>query len=191
MDLFFHILVFLGVGVPTIIFYGWIVLFAGLWWRQSRPGGSKSSARLCGALALAPLVWYGATFAGAFARVVQLSVEVLAGEPLPKLHDAPRVLVIYDAHSDWQDRLVEMGAFDTIYVSSPARTIRLENARRPGCGAGARGNVRLPNIVRARMGYLVCATETKADAVPTDGLHYNRVAHAAPAATRTGSAISN
>jgi hypothetical protein len=176
MDLFFHILVFLGVGVPTIIFYGWIVLFAGLWWRQSRPGGSKSSARLCGALALAPLVWYGATFAGAFARVVQLSVEVLAGEPLPKLHDAPRVLVIYDAHSDWQDRLVEMGAFDTIYASSPARTIRLENARRPGCGAGARGNVRLPNIVRARMGYLVCATETKADAVPTDGLHYNRVA---------------
>jgi hypothetical protein len=175
MEPFFQVLLFFGIGLPTIIFYGWIVIFAGLWGRESHASRSKSSARVYGALALAPLIWYGATFAGAFVRVAQHAGMVWAGEWLPKLHDAPRVLVLYGARADWQDHLVEMGAFDVIYVSSPARVIRLENVRRPGCDAAARGNMRLPNIHRARMGFLVCATETKADSVPIDGLHYNSV----------------
>jgi hypothetical protein len=166
----------IGYGLPTLLFYGWIVGFGRPAWRSYRRG-AKSRAALFACVALLPLVWFGAIYAAAIARNTQLEAAVRDSEALPKLTNPPRLLVVDGGRADWQDRLVEMGAFDTVYVRWPAGAVWIENVRRPGCDGGARGNVSSQNIFRARAGFLVCATEIKGHAaLPTeDGLYYRMV----------------
>lgn len=183
VELFFKFLWFLGVGLPTIMFYGWMVLFGWLALRGLRPGHSRLSALLFATLACAPIGWYGAEYAAATAKQRRLEAIVREGAQLPKLSDARRTLVIHAGRSiSWQDRLVEMGAFDTLYITGRNHMIRLANARRAGCDRGTRGNVRVQDTYRARTGFLVCATETKVDSFPTDGLHF----YLAPPQTPSG-----
>ena len=162
--------------IPTALFYGCIVLFGVLAYRSYRKG-DKLQAALFTLIALAPLIWFGGVYATAMLRNAQLEFAVRNGETLPKLTDPPRVLVVDGGRAEWQDRLVEMGAFDTVYVRWPVGVVKIENARRAGCDGTARGNIPSQNIFRARMGFLVCATETKIDRsqVPSDGLLFNLV----------------
>jgi hypothetical protein len=164
---------FLGVGLPTIMFYGWMVFFGWLALRGLRPGHSKLGALLFAVIACAPVAWYGAEYAAASFKQRRLEAVVREAANLPKLTDAPRTLVIHAGRStSWQDQLVEMGAFDALFITWRNNTIRLANTRRAGCDHGTRGNVRVQNIYRARTGFLVCATETKVSGFPADGLHF-------------------
>jgi len=163
--------VLLTVGLPTFMFYGWIVLFGWLAARQMRPGRSKLIALLCAAAAVASLGWYGAVYSADLQRNQALADVVRAAPVLPRLAPPPRVLVVHRGHIEWQDRLIEMGAFDEIYLVWQGKKTRLANARRAGCDTGTGGNHVSKNTLRARTGYLVCATETEVAAVPTEGLH--------------------
>jgi hypothetical protein len=168
---FFYFLYFLFFVLPTIMFYSWIALFGWLAARQLWPGRSKLIALLFAAAALAPLGWYGAVYAADLQRNRVLESVARAAPAMPRLAPPPRVLVVHGGHTEWQDRLIEMGAFDEIYLIWREKKTRLGNVRRAGCDTGTRGNVPSKNTLRARTGYLVCATETEVAAVPAEGLH--------------------
>jgi nitroreductase len=156
-----------GIIIPTILFYGWIAYFAFRAWRALRSERRPRSALAFAAVALAPLAWFASAYRSAVVDNEQHIAMVRDATRLPRLSDAPRVLVVHAGRSRWQDELVDMGAFETIYVTWPVETVRIENARRPGCDDATRRGV-----IRARAGFLVCATETRVDRFPADGMHF-------------------
>jgi hypothetical protein len=161
-----------AVGLPNLMFYGWIVWFGVYAVRHWRAGHSKIKAAAFGVVAILPLVWFSADFVTGIGRVVSSTRAVRDAAAMPQLANPPRTLVVHGNRVDWQDRLVEMGAFDEIYVTRDNKTAKVANARRAGCDDDPRRNVLLKDVVRARMAYLVCATETPASSYPRDGLHF-------------------
>ena len=118
-----------------------------------------------------PIIWYCVDYAAAMIKHRRLDAEVSDAQRLPKIINAPQTLTIHGGRAQWQDALVEMGAFDEIYTETHGQKLRITNARSAQCDLQSRGNVSVQNIYRARTGFLVCAVETKVDTVPESVLH--------------------
>jgi hypothetical protein len=172
MQLLTALYYFIFIGLPTLLFYGWIVLFGGYAIRQLRAGRSKAKAAALGGVALVPLVLFGVTYLTEMNRVRRLETVVREAAALPKLANPPRTLVVHGGRWETQDQLVEMGAFDEVYVTWNGKTVKLANHRHAGFDGGNLHSIPSQNIFRARMGYLVRATETPSDSYPRDGLHF-------------------
>lgn len=157
---------------PTLLLYGWVVVFLVM---SVRAGQARSAPRcsLYCALALAPVAWFGVVYAAAVSRHRDVDARVVAAQSLPVLRDAPRTLVIHGTSPDqWHRDLVDMGAFDEVYVVGGTDVRRLATARRAGCDKGAVGGfMYYQDILRARTGFLVCASSVNVSAYPEDGLH--------------------
>jgi hypothetical protein len=163
---FLYILLYLAffimIALPTALFYGWPFLFA---WR-AYVSTSRRQAIVMLVVALAPFLLYGARYLYSYVSLKHIDRVLLAARQQAKPSPAPRTLVVHGKtyEGDAQQRLVESGAFDEIFVESDRGFVRLANGRDPNCG-------RYPNEFRARAGFLVCAVRTQVSAAPDDGLH--------------------
>jgi hypothetical protein len=166
----FLLLAYLLAFLPAIIFYGLVVGFSlqaffAFYRKQTRQALGFLAA------ALAPCLLYAAAVAWAgfkHHRVMSIAANI-ENQSQPKLDKPPRTLVIHTASHDsaglrWQGRLVEMGAFDEVYLDVRDRVTRLSNEPSKKC-------VTELNVYRARTGFLVCATETGVGYPPVEGLH--------------------
>jgi hypothetical protein len=184
VELFLKAILFLGIAIPTLLFYGWTAFFGWRAWRALRSDRTWRGLALA-VVALMPPAWYGAEYVAAILRQERLKQAVRDGEALPRLATVPRTLVVHGGRApSWQDALVEMGAFDEIYVTGNGPSLRIANARQPGCDRFARGSSHSQNIFRARTGFLVCAAATAVERVPSDGLHFNLLAPGHPRDSR-------
>jgi hypothetical protein len=168
MDLI-SVIVFLSFAVPTALFYGSIVGFGALAVRALVKGAYWRAA-VFAALALAPCALFLAQHTAAVAKHARLVAAVVDARKLPPLVNPPRTLVIHGNREDvWQDQLVEMGAFDEVFVLWQGKITRIVNARGQNCEGYARSNIQ--QLYKARTGYLACATSANVDAAPAEGLH--------------------
>ncbi len=155
----------------TAGFYAWIVVFGWKALQSISKGPHYRKCALYAFIASIPIIWYCADYAAAMIKHRQLDAEVTDAQRLPKIINTPQTLTVHGGRARWQDALVEMGAFDEIYTEARGQKFRIANARSTHCDHQSRGNVSVQNIYRARMGFLVCAVETKVDTVPELGLH--------------------
>ena len=164
-SLFLFLINFLNF-LPAIIFYCLVVGFSLQAFFAFRRKEKRQAAGFLAA-ALAPLLFYAAAYGWAgfkHHRVMSIAADI---QKQPKLDNPPRTLVIHGAsrdHLKWQGQLVEMGAFDEVYLDVRGRVVRLSNELGRKC-------VTEPNVYRARTGFLVCATETSVGYPPVEGLH--------------------
>src|SRR5262245_13479436 len=158
-------------GIPTLLFYGWIIAFAVGAFRHRRKGAAR--VWLFAGLALAPAVLYGAQYSRAYLKHRELDAVVRDAQTLPRLANPPRTLVVHGRReSDWQDELVERGGFDERYTDGPDGRSRVTMVRDPACED--RGRSEYQRVYLARTGFLACAVAAKVDRVPVDGLHLYR-----------------
>jgi hypothetical protein len=162
-----------AIAIPTAVFYCTIFGFGWLAVRGIIRGIPLWRCGLYAMIALAPMVWFGVRYAEAVAEHRQLDEFLLAAQDLYPLAKVPRTLVVHGGRDNgWQDQLVEMGAFDEIFLTWRGQAVRLVNGRGPNCKRGTGGNHTIKYVYLARTGYLVCAVATPAASVPTDGLHF-------------------
>jgi hypothetical protein len=168
-----YVIYILTVWVPAAVFYGWIAVFAWFAWKQRE---DKWRAAILVAIGMAPCVIYADQYLTAYVKHQRMVAAIERAQQWPKLSNPPRTLVIHGAPSiggggdKWHERLVEMGAFDEVYLTQIDKPIRLTNERSAACG-DFRDWMRPPDIYRARAGLLTCAVGTSVARAPDEGLH--------------------
>jgi len=170
MEIIFYI-------VPAALFYAWVV---GLGWLAVRPRQPITSRIAWGILAAVPVAWYLSGFMTGqldYARQ-RAHIAKLAGVARPK--DPPRIVVVWGKREPWQDELVELGAFDAIYVSNHKTGyrergpwIRVAYLRSPRClNAHTKGTDAIA-LRRAQAAFVACAVVDEVPSAPAEGLSFN------------------
>jgi hypothetical protein len=170
MELLFYI-------VPAALFYAWVI---GLGWLAIRPGQPITSRLAWGVIAAVPVAWYLSGFVTGqldYARQ-RAHVAKLAGVARPQ--DPPRTMVVWGKREPWQDELVEIGAFDAIYVSNyktghreRGPWARVAYLRSPRCLNAHTQGADAIALRRAQAAFVACAISDEVPAAPADGLTFN------------------
>jgi hypothetical protein len=166
-----YLIVILTMWLPTALFYCWIPAFA---WLALRAWKNKQRAAVLLAIGMAPVLIYAVDYLPAYVRHQRMAAVIKDAQKLPRLANPPRTLVVHGnggGNGDrWEEFLVEMGAFDEVYLTHVNKPIRLTNERSPKCGDTPR-RFSDPDIYTIRAGLLTCAARTSVDRIPDDGLH--------------------
>jgi hypothetical protein len=163
--------------VPAALFYAWVI---GLGWFAIRPGEAITARIGWGVIAALPVAWYLSAFVTGqldYARQ-RAHIAKLAAVARPK--DPPRTLVVWGKREPWRDDLVELGAFDAIYVSNHKTGyrergpwIRVAYLRSPRClNAHTKGTDAIA-LRRAQVAFVACAIADEVPSAPADGLTFN------------------
>ncbi|MBV8754198.1 MAG: hypothetical protein JO328_15150 [Hyphomicrobiales bacterium] len=163
--------------IPAALFYAWVI---GLGWLAIKPAQPGSSRIAWSILAAVPLAWYLSGFVTGqldYARH-RAHIAELAGVARPK--DPPRTLVVWGKREPWQEQLVELGAFDAIYVSNHKTGyrergpwIRIAYLRSPRClNAHTKGTDAIA-LRRAQAAFVACAVTDEVPTAPAEGLTFN------------------
>jgi hypothetical protein len=163
--------------VPAALFYAWVI---GLGWLAIRPGQPIASRIGWGVVAALPVAWYLSGFVTGqldYARQ-RAHIAKLAGVARPK--DPPRSLVVWGKREPWQDELVELGAFDAIYVSNHKTGyrergpwVRVAYLRSPRCLNAHTKGADVIAVRRAQAAFVACAVADEVPSAPAEGLTVN------------------
>jgi hypothetical protein len=170
MELIFYV-------IPAALFYAWVI---GLGWLAIAPGQPVSSRIAWGILAAVPLAWYLSGFITGQLDYTRQRAHIaqLAGVARPK--DPPRTLVVWGKYEPWQEELVELGAFDAIYVSEHKTGSRdrgpwkrIAYLRSPRCvNSHTKGTDALA-LRRAQIAFIACAVTDEVPSAPAESLTFN------------------
>ncbi|HEV2956235.1 MAG TPA: hypothetical protein VGX95_08955 [Xanthobacteraceae bacterium] len=170
MEIIFYI-------VPAALFYAWVI---GLGWLAVRPGQAITSRIAWGVIAAVPVAWYLSGFVTGqldYARQ-RAHIAKLAGVARPK--DPPRTMVMWGKREPWQDELVEIGAFDAIYVNNyktghreRGPWVRVAYLRSPRCLNAHTKGADAVALRRAQAAFVACAVADEVPTAPAEGLTFN------------------
>jgi hypothetical protein len=166
-----YLIVILTMWLPTALFYCWIAAFA---WLAFRARENKQRAAVLAAIGIAPVLLYAVQYLPAYVQHRRLAAVIVDAQKLPRLANPPRTLVVHGhgggSGDKWEEFLVEMGAFDEVYLTEVNKPVRLTNERSDKCGDTPR-RFSDPDIFTIRAGLLTCAARTSVARTPDDGLH--------------------
>ncbi len=117
-------LVILTMWVPTALFCCWIAAFA---WQALRVWENKQRAAVLVAIGIAPSMLYAVEYLRAYVEHQRMAAVIVGAQKLPRLANPPRTLVVHGhggGNGDkWHEFLVEMGAFDEVYLTQVNKPI--------------------------------------------------------------------
>jgi hypothetical protein len=162
--------------VPAVLFYAWVVGFG---WLALRPGSTVAARIAFGVLAALPVVWYASGFVTSRLDYQRQRAHIagLAGVARPP--NPPRIMAVYGKREPWQDELVEIGAFEAIYVNDyktgrrdHGPWTRIAYARSARCLNAHTKDTSVMAMRRAQAAFVACAVDEQVPAAPTQGLTF-------------------